>query len=228
MTARRSLGRVKFLLQWFINVFLHLDVFLPYYFNQYGAIVYLLLFIIIFCETGLVVAPFLPGDSLIFAAGAVAALGESNIILLFLVLLCAAVFGNIVNYAIGRLIGQKLYEKEKHRFIKKENIDSAMAFFEKRGGITIIITRFMPIIRTFTPFVAGIAKMPRHTFILYNFSGGFLWVTFFLAAGYIFGQQPFVKSHISMIMIGIIVISLLPAIITRLVAMYKARKPKRS
>ena len=208
---------------WFIDVFLHLDVHLTQYFTQYGAIVYLLLFLIIFCETGLVVTPFLPGDSLIFAAGAVAALGESNVIALFLVLFCAAVIGNIVNYTIGRLIGQKLYEKEKHRFIKKENIDSAMAFFNKHGGATIIITRFMPIVRTFTPFVAGIAKMPRHTFFLYNLAGGFLWVTLFLTVGYIFGQQPFVKSHISMIMIGIIVISLLPAVITRLVAMYKSK-----
>jgi len=215
------------LIHWFIDVFLHLDVYLPHYFIQYGAVVYLLLFIIIFCETGLVVTPFLPGDSLIFAAGAVAAMGESNVVVLFIVLFCAAVFGNIVNYTIGLLIGQKLYEKKTHRFIKKENIDSAMAFFEKHGGVTIIITRFMPIVRTFTPFVAGIAKMPRHTFFLYNLAGGFLWVAFFLAAGTIFGQQPFVKSHISMIMVAIVVISLLPAVVARLAAMYKARAAKR-
>ena len=214
------------MLHWFIDVFLHLDVYLPQYFNQYGAVVYLLLFLIIFCETGLVITPFLPGDSLIFAAGAVAALGESNIIVLFIVMFGAAVLGDFVNYTIGRQIGQKLYEKEKHRFIKKENIDNAMAFFVKHGGKTIVLARFIPIIRTFAPFVAGIAKMPRHSFLMYNVSGGFLWVGFFLAAGYIFGQQPFVKSNISMIMIGIVVVSVLPAVITRLAAMYKAKKAK--
>jgi len=196
------------------------------YFNQYGAVVYLLLFLVIFCETGLVVAPILPGDSLIFAAGAMAALGESNVIVLFFILFAAAVLGDFVNYTIGRLIGQKLYEKEKHRFIKKENIDSAMAFFEKHGGKTILLARFIPIIRTFAPFVAGIAIMPRHTFLMYNVSGGFLWVGFFLAAGTVFGQQTFVKEHISMIMIAIVVISLLPAVIARLTAMYKARAAK--
>jgi len=213
-------------IQWVIDVFLHLDVYLPQYFNQYGVVVYLLLFIIIFCETGLVVTPFLPGDSLIFAAGAVAAMGESNVIALFFVLAAAAVLGNICNYMLGWLIGRKLYEKPKHRFIKKENIESAMAFFEKHGPVTIIITRFMPIIRTFTPFVAGIAHMPRRVFLLYNLVGGFLWVILFLAAGTFFGQQPFVKAHISMIMVGIVVISLLPAVIQRVVAMVKKRAEK--
>ena len=212
------------MLHWFLDVFLHLDVYLPQYFVQYGVVVYALLFLIIFCETGLVVAPILPGDSLIFAAGAVAAMGRSNVLVLFFVLAAAAFLGNEVNYAIGRLIGRKLYEKPKHRFIKKENIDSAMAFFEKHGPVTIIITRFMPIIRTFAPFVAGIARMPKHVFTLYNLAGGFLWVLVFLAAGTFFGQQPFVKAHISMIMVGIVVISLLPAVIGRAAAWVRKRK----
>ena len=211
---------------------MHLDVHLLQLFTDYGGITYLILFAIIFCETGLVVTPFLPGDSLIFAAGALASIAAAstadghagNIFILFFVLFAAAVLGNTTNYILGRVIGQKIYNKEKHRFIKKESLDSTMAFFEKHGPVTIIVTRFMPIIRTFTPFVSGIAKMKAATFTVFNMLGGFLWVVLFLAAGHFFGQIKFVSQHISMIMVGIVVISLLPAIIGKIVSMMKKRK----
>ncbi|MDP4120692.1 MAG: VTT domain-containing protein [Bacillota bacterium] len=211
---------------WAIDFILHMDRYLPGYFHQYGAIIYLLLFFVIFCETGLVVTPFLPGDSLIFAAAMVAATtkGESNIFVLFIVLLAAAFLGNMANFFIGGAIGQKIYNKEKHRFIKKENIDSAMDFFNRHGKVTIIITRFMPIIRTFTPFVAGIAKMKTAVFALYNFLGGLLWVAFFLVAGYFLGTNEFVAKHLSLIMMLIVIASLTPPFIAYINKKIKNKK----
>ncbi len=210
-------------LHWCLDFVQNMDSYLTHYFQEYGIIVYIILFLVIFCETGLVIAPFLPGDSLIFAAGAVAALGNSNVFVLFIVMFVAGILGNTTNYTIGRLIGQKIYEKNL-RCVKKEYIDSAMNFFEQHGGIAIVITRFMPIMRTFTPFVAGIAKMRPSAFSMYNILGAFLWVASFLSLGYFFGQQPFVKQNLSMVMVAIVVISICPAIVVKLIDIYKKSK----
>jgi len=212
------------MIQNIFHIVMHLSDYLPTYFQEYGTIIYLVLFAIIFCETGLVITPFLPGDSLIFAASAVAVGANANIFILFVVFFAAAILGNTSNYYIGLAIGKKIYNKPTHRFIKKESLDSAMDFFNRRGGAAIILTRFMPIIRTFTPFVAGISEMKARSFTYYNLIGGFLWVAVFAAAGYFFGEQPFVKDNISTIMIAIVVISLLPAIITWVVKKIKKQK----
>lgn len=194
----------------FIQGIMHLDKSLQMIFENYGTLAYLILFLIVFCETGLVVVPFLPGDSLIFGAAALAVLGNANIIVLFLVLVSAAILGNTVNYQIGRFIGPKIYETN-NRFIKKEYLEKTHAFYEKHGGFTIIITRFMPIIRTFSPFVAGIGAMNFVKFMIYNIIGGILWVFLFSAAGYLFGNIDFVKKNFEIVMLAIIFVSLLPA-----------------
>ena len=207
---------------------MHLDQYIPMYFNEYHGLMYLFMFICVFCETGLVITPFLPGDSLIFAAAAVQAIGggtyHSSLWILFIVFYAAAVLGNTSNYSLGRLIGNKIYHKEKHRFIKKKSLDAAMNFFNRRGGVTIIVTRFMPIIRTFTPFVAGISEMRMALFTGFNLIGGLLWVGVFLTAGHFFGKIPFVATHITVIMLAIVVISICPAVIMKLTQMIKARK----
>ncbi len=213
--------------QWALAFLQNMDTYLAQYFQEYGFIVYMALFLVIFCETGLVVTPFLPGDSLIFAAGTVAALGDSNIFALFAVMFAAAVLGNTVNYAIGHRVGQKIYDRESERFIKKKNIDDAMEFFERRGGVALVVTRFMPIMRTFTPFVAGIAKMRPAPFAFYNFTGAFLWIFLFLVTGYFFGSQPFVRKNLSAIMALIVVISICPLFIAKLNALYATRKIRR-
>lgn len=194
----------------FIDIFLHLDKYLGSIINEYGSLTLILLFIIIFCETGLVVVPFLPGDSLLFAAGAFAALGYLNPIELYLVLLVAAILGDTVNYHIGQGLGGKLLGKENSKLIKKEHIDKTQAFYDKHGGATIILARFVPIIRTFAPFVAGIGKMEYKKFLSFNAVGGFLWVTIGLWSGYLFGNLSFVKDNFSLIMIAIVLISVLP------------------
>ncbi|HEX3027633.1 MAG TPA: DedA family protein [Clostridia bacterium] len=207
-------------IQLVIEVFLHLDKHLGTFMGQYGVLAYVALFLIIFCETGLVVTPFLPGDSLIFAAGALAAAGIMTPYVVLL-LIAAAILGNTVNYEIGRFLSEKIQRRENIRFIKMEYIDRTHRFFEKYGGITIIITRFVPIIRTFSPFVAGVGKMPYKRFLSFNAIGGISWATLFFVVGYFFGNLPFVKSHFSFIVIGIILVSLLPAVI----AFFKARQP---
>lgn len=197
----------------FIDIMLHLDKYLSIVIQNYGMGTYILLFIIIFCETGLVVTPFLPGDSLLFAAGAFASLGSLNIAVLFLVLGIAAVLGDTVNYLIGKTIGSKLYQKDNLKFIKKEYLDKTREFYERHGRKTIIIARFIPIIRTFAPFVAGIGEMSYLQFISYNLIGGISWVGIATFMGYFFGNLPVVKDNFTFVIFAIIFISILPGII---------------
>lgn len=196
----------------FFDFLLHLDKYLSIIIQNYGFLTYLFLFLIVFCETGLVVIPFLPGDSLIFAAGAFAGLGSLNVITLFLVLCVAAVGGDTLNYFIGKTLGHKLYSMNS-RFIKKEYLDKTQAFYEKHGGKTIIIARFIPIIRTFAPFVAGLGQMHYPRFISFNFFGGIAWVGLFTFLGYFFGNLPSVKENFTFVIFAIIFISILPGII---------------
>jgi membrane-associated protein len=203
---------MKFLLA-AINLFRTLDTALSYVVAVYGSWVYALLFIIIFCETGLVVTPFLPGDSLLFAAGAISALGSLNIVWLFLLLCVAAIIGDTVNYNIGRILGAKVFSAENARFFKREYLEKAERFYEKHGKKTIIIARFIPIIRTFAPFVAGIGNMSYPQFIAYNIIGGITWVGLFLGAGYVFGNVPIVKHNFTLVIMSIIAVSFLPGII---------------
>lgn len=195
-----------------IDVLLHLDKYLNIIIQNYGTGTYLILFLLIFAETGLVVTPFLPGDSLLFAAGAFAALGSLDIKLLFLLIAVAAILGDTVNYSIGKTIGHKVYEMN-NRFIKKEYLIKTRNFYEKYGTITIIIARFIPIIRTFAPFVAGLGEMKYLKFISYNIIGGIAWVALFTFGGFFFGNLPTVKHNFSIVIFAIIFISILPAVI---------------
>lgn len=197
----------------FIDVILHLSDYLTLIIQNYGVWTYGLLFLIIFCETGLVFTPFLPGDSILFAAGALAGIGSLNIFSLYFIFLVAAIFGDTVNYNIGRKLGVKLLEKEDSKLINKEYLIKAQTFYDKHGSLTIVIGRFVPIIRTFVPFVAGIGEMHYAKFIKYNMLGGFLWVSLMLGLGYFFGGLAFVKDHFSVVVVAIIFISLLPAVI---------------
>jgi len=192
------------------DLLVHLDRHLAVLLQQHGAWVYLLLFVIIFCETGLVVTPFLPGDSLLFIAGALAAGGGIDVHLLALLLVAAAVLGNTVNYSIGHFIGPKVFHWEESRFFNRRALERAHAFYEKHGGKTIVITRFVPILRTFAPFVAGIARMTYLNFTAYNLAGALAWVLSLLYAGYWFGNVPFVKHNLTWVILGIVVLSVTP------------------
>jgi membrane-associated protein len=211
------------LLKKLFDFVMHLDTHLAALIQNYGLWTYLILFVIIFCETGLVVTPFLPGDSLIFAAGTFAAAKALNVWSLFLILSAAAVIGDTVNYWVGKIIGPKVFHKEKTRFFKKEYLDRTHNFYEKYGAETIIIARFVPIIRTFAPFVAGIGKMSYGKFLSYNVIGGIGWVAIFTFGGYFFGNIPFVKKNFSIVIIAIILISLVPAVIE--VLKHRKKKP---
>jgi len=195
-----------------LNFFLHLDVHLGEWINNYGLWTYVILFAIIFAETGFVITPFLPGDSLIFAASALAAQTVLNPWLIFLIVTAAGILGDSVNYAIGHTIGPRVF-KEDVRFLKREYLDRTHAFYEKHGGKTIILARFMPIIRTFAPFVAGVGAMTYHRFILFNVVGAAAWVGLFTFLGYNFGNIPAVKENFSLVILGIIFVSVLPPII---------------
>jgi membrane-associated protein len=197
-----------------IDILLHVDQYLNDIIINYGTWTYLILFLVIFCETGLVVTPFLPGDSLIFVVGALAASGDINLIAMGVILMSAAILGNIVNYQIGRFLGPKVFSGETLRFFKREYLVRTHEFYEKHGGKTIIIARFIPIIRTFAPFVAGIGQMSYPRFLIYNISGCTAWVLLFLAAGYGFGNIPIVQKNFTLVIYGIIFVSVLPAIIT--------------
>jgi membrane-associated protein len=212
-------------LQFLIDLFLHLDVHLSSVITQYGTWTYGLLFVVIFIETGLVVTPFLPGDSLLFAAGTFAALGSLDVWLLFLLLAVAAVLGDTVNYWIGHFIGDRAYNI---KWIKREYLDRTHAFFEKYGGKTIFLARFVPIVRTFAPFVAGIGSMSYGYFISYNIFGGIVWVALFTFAGYFFGNIPFVRDHFSTVIIAIILISLVPMGLEAWKARRERKAPKPS
>jgi membrane-associated protein len=205
--------RVQVLIQ-FIDIVLHVDKYLTPILQQYGGLTYLFMFLLVFCETGLVVTPFLPGDSVIFALGALAAAGGLDVGILALVLVSAAVLGNIVNYAIGYKLGPAVFRSEKSRFFRREYLDKAHEFYEKYGGMAVILGRFMPIIRTFVPFVAGIARMGYARYTLFNFIGSVSWVALFLAGGYFFGGLPFVQDNFSIVALGIIAISFIPPIVT--------------
>ena len=194
----------------FIDVILHVDKYLSQIIAEYGFWTYLILFFIIFLETGLVAFPFLPGDSLLFAAGAFAAIGSLDVKLLLVVITAAAVLGDTVNYWIGHRIGARIYRMENVRFVNKEHLERAHQFYEKHGGKAIAIARFLPVIRTFAPFVAGIGKMDYLRFLGYNVAGGALWVLVFVLGGFYFGNLPLVKENFSLVIFAIIVISLLP------------------
>ncbi len=199
--------------QWFIDVILHLDEHLLELTQAYGVWVYAILFLIIFCETGLVVTPFLPGDSLLFAVGSLAALGALDLVTVLVLLFLAAVLGDTVNYWIGAYVGPKVFTTGHSRIFKKEHLDKTHSFYERYGGKTIVIARFVPIVRTFAPFVAGIGAMTYRKFFAYNIGGGLLWVCSLVLAGYWFGNLPFVKNNFSLVIGMIILISLLPGII---------------
>jgi membrane-associated protein len=202
-------------MQGLIDLFLHFDVHLAEFVVQYGTLVYALLFAIVFAETGLVVTPFLPGDSLLFAAGALAATGALDVWLVLLLLTAAAILGNTVNYSVGRIIGPRVFRAEgstglMDRLLNREYLDRAHAFFDRHGGKAIVLTRFVPIIRTFVPFVAGAGAMRYPTFALYNVLGGVLWVGACVGAGYAFGNVPIIKNNFSLVALGIVGVSLLP------------------
>jgi len=196
-----------------IDIILHIDRYLSEIIQNYGLWTYLIMFTIIFLETGLVVTPFLPGDSLLFAAGTFAALGALDMMWLFVILSIAAIAGDTVNYWIGAYVGPKIFHKEKVRFLNRKYLDRTHQFYEKYGGKTIIIARFIPIIRTFAPFVAGIGSMTYWRFISYNVIGGVAWIIICTLAGYLFGNLPFVKENFSLVILAIIIISILPGVI---------------
>jgi len=195
----------------FVDIIVHLDKYLSALVGQYGPMIYLILFLIIFMETGFVVTPFLPGDSLLFTAGAIAALGALQLGILLPLLIIAAIAGDNLNYWIGFHVGPKIFNKEKSKWFNKKYLDKAHKFYEKYGIKTIIIARYIPIIRTFAPFVAGIARMTYWRFLLFDIIGGILWVSIFVLGGYYFGNLPFVKEHFSLVILAIMVISLIPA-----------------
>lgn len=202
------------ILQFFIDFVLHIDVHLAELVQNYGVWIYGILFLIIFCETGLVVTPFLPGDSLLFVAGTLAALGSShiNVHLMVLLLIGAAILGDASNYFTGKFFGEKLFSNPGSKIFKRAYLDKTHEFYEKHGGKTIIIARFVPIVRTFAPFVAGMGKMTYAHFFSFNVIGGVCWVPLFMYAGYFFGEMDFVKHNLSLLIIAIIFVSLLPGI----------------
>lgn len=202
------------LITWFIDFILHLDKHLTQLVADYHVWVYVILFLIIFCETGLVVTPFLPGDSLLFAVGALAAVDASGTLsapLVWGLLIVAAILGNEVNFRIGKAIGPRAFSGN-IRFLKREYLEKTQAFYDRHGAKMIVMSRFVPIIRTFAPFVAGVGTMRRSTFAAYNFVGGFSWVTIFIWGGYLFGNVPIIKNNFGIVTISIIIISVLPMV----------------
>lgn len=197
----------------FIDIFLHLDKHLNTVIQSYGTWTYLILFLIIFCETGLVVTPMLPGDSLLFAAGAFAAIGSLDPLWLFGLLTVAAVAGDTLNYGIGHFLGPKIFQNENSKIFKKEYLDRTHGFYERYGAKTIVFARFVPIVRTFAPFVAGVGSMTYWKFLAYNVAGGALWIAACVFGGYFFGNIPFVKKNFTAVILGIIFVSILPGII---------------
>lgn len=207
----------------FLDMFLHIDRYLVEVVHEYGVYVYALLFIIVFCETGLVVFPFLPGDSLLFVAGTLAGAGTLDAVTLGAVFLSAAILGDAVNYAVGRYAGSYILNKPTHRFIKIEHLQKTQTFYERHGGKTIIIARFLPIIRTFAPFVAGLGAMPYPRFFAFNIIGAIIWVVVFVGGGILFGEISWVKQNITLIALLIVVVSLMPGLIHFLMARRRQR-----
>ncbi|OGP89439.1 MAG: hypothetical protein A2157_13310 [Deltaproteobacteria bacterium RBG_16_47_11] len=200
-------------IKFFIDILLHLDKHLDWVIRTYGLWTYAILFLIIFCETGLIITPFLPGDSLLFAAGTFVALGSLDMGLLTVLLSLAAIVGDTVNYWIGYAMGPKVFTRENSRLLNKEHLERTHRFYKKYGGKTIILARFIPIIRTFAPFVAGIGKMAYKRFIAFNVVGGIAWILFFVFSGYYFGNIPFVRNNFIFVILAIILISMLPLVI---------------
>lgn len=205
-------------MQSLIDLFLHLDKHLAEFVATYGAWVYGLLFSIVFAETGLVVTPFLPGDSLLFAAGALSATGALDIKIVVLLLIVAAVGGDAVNYGIGHFIGPRVFRAEDtsgtlHKLLNRQHLDRAHAFFERYGGMAVVLARFVPIVRTFVPFVAGAGAMKYSAFVFYNVAGGVAWVGVCVGAGYAFGNVPVIKEHFSLVALGIVAVSLIPMVV---------------
>lgn len=201
------------LLKDFIEIFLHLDKHLSMVIQAYGGWTYVILLLIIFCETGLVVTPILPGDSLLFAIGTFAALGSLKLEYLLVGLTIAAILGDSVNYAIGHYMGPKVFSKKDSRIFRKEYLDKTHRFYEKYGAKTIILARFVPIVRTFAPFVAGIGAMSYGKFLTYNVVGGTLWICLFVLGGYFFGALPIVKQNFTLVILAIIALSIMPGVI---------------
>ena len=207
------------LLATFVDVVLHLDAHLAVWVEQYGLWIYAILFAIIFCETGLVVTPILPGDSLLFVAGAIAAVGNLEVHVLVATLVLAAFLGNMVNYAIGRWLGKRFFVDSKSRLLNPKHLEKAHAFYEHHGGKAVVISRFLPIVRTYIPFVAGLGAMETLRFTLFNIGGAVLWVASLCYAGYFFGNIPWIQRNLTAIIVGIIVVSMIPVVI----AWYKGR-----
>jgi membrane-associated protein len=197
----------------FIDVVLHLDRYLQVWVTQYGTWIYLILFLVIFCETGLVVTPFLPGDSLLFVAGAVAAGGGMDIHTLFAVLALASFSGDNTNYWIGRYAGPKIFRRKGSMLLNPAHLERTSQFYEKHGGKTVLIARFVPIVRTFAPFVAGMGHMAYQRFLFYAFAGAILWIGSLTYAGYFFGNLPVVRENLSVVIIGIVVLSIMPGVV---------------
>ena len=197
----------------FVDVVLHLDVHLGVWVEQYGLWIYAILFAIIFCETGLVVTPILPGDSLLFVAGAIAAVGNLEIHVLVASLILAAFLGNMANYGIGRWLGKKFFVNKKSRFLNPVHLEKAHAFYERHGGKAVVISRFLPIIRTYIPFVAGLGEMQTLRFTLFNIAGAVAWVASITYAGYFFGNIPWIRNNLTAIIVGIIVLSMVPVVL---------------
>ncbi|MDU3158427.1 DedA family protein [Hafnia alvei] len=202
-------------IHWVIDFILHIDVHLAELVAQYGVWVYAILFLILFCETGLVVTPFLPGDSLLFVAGALAALptNDLNVHTMVALMIAAAIIGDAVNYTIGRLFGEKLFSNPNSKIFRRSYLDKTHEFYDKHGGKTIILARFVPIVRTFAPFVAGMGHMSYRHFAIFNVVGALLWVLLFTYAGYLFGNVPVVQENLKLLIVAIIVLSILPGVI---------------
>lgn len=209
-------------IQTVISFILHVDVHLLELFNQYGLWIYGILFLIIFCETGLVVTPFLPGDSLLFATGALVAGSILDVNVMALVVITAAILGNIVNYTIGHFFGEQLFRDPNSKIFRRDYLQKAQDFYARHGGKTIVMTRFVPIVRTFAPFAAGMSAMTYKRFMVYNVVGALLWVGLFLYAGYYFGNLPIVRKNFTLLIFGILILSVLPIIFEA----WKARSKK--
>lgn len=209
------MGNIMEFIHFIIDFILHIDVHLAELVAQYGVWIYAILFLILFCETGLVVTPFLPGDSLLFVAGALAALPGSvlDVHLMVVLMVIAAILGDAVNYTIGRLFGERLFRNPHSRIFRRSYLDKTHEFYGRHGGKTIILARFVPIVRTFAPFVAGMGHMSYRHFALFNVAGALLWVLLFTYAGYLFGDLPIVQDNLKLLIVGIIFISILPGVI---------------
>lgn len=206
-----------------LDLLLHLDRHLVVWIADYGAWIYVILFVVIFAETGLVVTPFLPGDSLLFIAGSLAAIGEMDVHLLALVLLIAAVLGNVCNYEIGRYFGARFFVDEKSKLLNPRYLDRSHAFFERWGSAAVVLARFVPFLRTYVPFVAGMAKMTRAKYIAYTVIGAAAWVGSLVYLGFFFGNIPWIKQNLGALVIGIVVLSLLPILIAALKSKFSAK-----